>query len=53
MKCEERRWKDGQPCQHEAKYLVKWNDMVVCGVHNRGYIRGIPLAELEPVGGDR
>jgi len=53
MKCEERRWKDGQPCQHEAKYLVKFDNKAVCGVHNRGYIRGIPLAELEPVGGGK
>ena len=47
LTCEAKFWGTGKPCHHPAKYLVLWDSMVVCGIHNRGFLRGIPLAELE------
>lgn len=44
--CEARRECDRKPCQHPAKYLVPFDNSVVCGVHARAFLRCIPLSEL-------
>jgi hypothetical protein len=48
IRCEARRYVDGQPCSHPAKYLAPFDASVVCGIHARGFLRCIPLAEMEP-----
>lgn len=41
--CQEKRWKDGEPCKNPARFVVnapayKDEHFLVCGVHAGGFI---------------
>jgi hypothetical protein len=48
LTCESLFWGTGKPCHHKAKYLAPSSTQVVCGIHARGFLRCIPLTEIEP-----
>jgi hypothetical protein len=48
--CEAKFWGSGKPCHHKAKYLAPFGSMAVCGIHARGLLRCIPIADFEPSG---
>lgn len=48
MTCEAKFWGTGKPCHHQAKYLAPATNWAVCGIHARGFLRCIPIAEFEP-----
>ena len=45
--CEAKRECDQRPCTHPAKYLAPYRSLAVCGIHARGLLNCIPLAEFD------
>lgn len=47
LRCESVRQSDAERCPHPAKYLVPFDDRVVCGIHRRAFLRCIPLSDFD------
>lgn len=45
--CEARFFGSGADCTHPAKYLVPYDNSLVCGIHARAFLRCIPLDQFD------